>query len=60
MFLAGALSILVGWQTYYKAVYDTCVRMSAVNGQVTSFDLLQCREMEQRARDSGWMFQEMP
>lgn len=49
-----------GSMYYYQAVYDTCVRMSAVNGQVTSFDLLQCREMERHARADGWMFQEIP
>lgn len=45
---------------YYRGVYDACVRLSAVNGRVTSFDLLQCHEIEQRARRDGWMFQEMP
>lgn len=52
--------IWFGSMYYYQGVYDTCVRMSAVNGQVTSFDLLQCHEIEQRARRDGWMFQEMP
>jgi len=44
---------------YYRGVYETCVRESVVNGQVTQFDLRMCEELETRARKEGWMEEEL-
>lgn len=39
---------------YYRGVYDACIHYSAANGQVTTFDLLQCKELTAHARAGDW------
>lgn len=47
--------MVLGWNairadSYYRGVYESCVRTSFVANRTTSFDLLACSELEQRAR----------
>lgn len=41
-------------ESYYRGVYDSCVRAQAVDGSVTQFDLMVCENTEQAARDGNW------
>lgn len=40
--------------TYYRGVFEACVWSSVVEGKTTSFDVLACSELEQRARREHW------
>ena len=51
--------LLLGWntlrsETYYRGVYETCVRQSITANRTTSFDLLACTQLERRARREQW------
>lgn len=40
--------------TYYRGVYEGCVHQSIVANRTTSYDLLACTQLEQRARRERW------
>lgn len=51
--------VVFAWQSlqaesYYRGVYESCVRTSILANRTTSFDLLACSELEQRARRENW------
>ena len=55
--------VAINWRgnhtSYYRGVYESCVRAQVVNEQVTQFDLRVCEEMETRARREGWIEEEL-
>ena len=40
--------------SYYRGIYEGCVRQSEVAGKVTLFDLISCREIADHAREERW------
>lgn len=44
-------------EAFYRGVYEGCVRESVAGNVVTTFDLLACGQLEERARREDWFGQ---